>query len=155
MFAIIETGGSQYKVEKGTKLDINRIEGKEEETVIFKEVLLLNSDKETKIGTPIVENATVTAKIVEQKRGEKIKVFKMKPKKRYQKTQGHRQELTTVEITDISESGAKKTTEKKAPVKKTPTKKSPAKETSVKKTQTKKAPAKKKSPTADQKTKEK
>ncbi len=100
MFAIIETGGKQYKVEKGMKLEIERLEGKEGDSITFDSVLLTN-DKETKVGNPEVKGASVKAKIIEHKRGDKIVVFKMKPKKRYQKTQGHRQELTTIEITDI------------------------------------------------------
>ena len=113
MFAIIETGGKQYKVEKGSILDIERIEEKEGATVNFDKVLLI-SDKDTKVGAPVLEGAAVTAKVVEHKRGEKIVVFKMKPKKRYQKTQGHRQELTTIEIIDIKASGAAKKAAPKA-----------------------------------------
>ena len=107
MFAIVETGGTQYKVEKGTILDVNRMEGAEGSSVVFDQILLID----TNVGTPTIPGASVTAKIVAHKRGDKIVVFKMKAKKRYQKTQGHRQELTTLEITDIKASGtAKKTT---------------------------------------------
>ena len=116
MFAIIETGGKQYKVAKGETLDIERIDKKEGSSLSIEKVLLV-SDKDTKVGTPTVSGASVSAKIVAHKRGEKIVVFKMKPKKRYQKTQGHRQELTTIEITDIKTSGTKA---------KTPTKKKEA-----------------------------
>ena len=97
MFAVIETGGKQYKVAKGETLDIEKLEEKEGATVKFDKVLLVNE----KVGTPTVSGASVSGKIVAHKRGEKIVVFKMKAKKRYQKTQGHRQELTTIEITDI------------------------------------------------------
>ncbi len=97
MFAVIETGGKQYKVTKGDVFDIEKLEGKDGEAVKFDKVLLVDD----KVGTPTLSGATVTGKIVEHKRGEKIVVFKMKAKKRYQKTQGHRQSLTTVEITDI------------------------------------------------------
>jgi len=97
MFAIIETGGKQYKVAKGDTLDVERLEGKEDSAIKFDKVLLVDE----KVGTPTVKGASVSGKIVAHKRGEKIVVFKMKAKKRYQKTQGHRQELTTVEITDI------------------------------------------------------
>ena len=100
MFAIIETGGTQYKVEKGSKLDINKIEEKEGVTIDINKVLLLN-DEDTKIGTPYLDGAYVQIKILAHKRGNKIVVFKMKAKKRYQKTQGHRQELTTIEVMDI------------------------------------------------------
>ncbi len=110
MFAIVETGGSQYKVEKGTTIEVNRMEGTEGSSVTLDQVLMVD----TNVGTPTVPGASVTAKIVAHKRGDKIVVFKMKAKKRYQKTQGHRQELTTLEITDIKASGtAKKTTPKK------------------------------------------
>ncbi len=100
MFAIVETGGSQYKVEKGASIDVNRIEGDEGSSITLDKVLLVN-DKATKVGTPTISGASVTAKIIAHKRGDKIVVFKMKAKKRYQKTQGHRQDLTTLEITDI------------------------------------------------------
>jgi len=101
MFAIIKTGGKQYKVAKGESLDIERVEGKEGSSIKFGEVLLINDNKSTKIGAPFIKGATVSGKITAHKRGEKIKVFKMKAKKRYKRTQGHRQELTSVEITDI------------------------------------------------------
>jgi len=97
MIAVIQTGGKQYKVSKGDIIDIERLDAKEGENISIKEVLLIDN----KVGAPYLENAKVEAKIVEHKRGEKIKVFKMKAKKRYQKTQGHRQELTTIEITEI------------------------------------------------------
>ena len=97
MFAVIETGGKQYKVAKGDTLDVERLEGKEDSAIKFDKVLLVDE----KVGTPTVSGASVSGKIVAHKRGEKIVVFKMKAKKRYQKTQGHRQELTTIEITDI------------------------------------------------------
>lgn len=105
MFAIIKTGGKQYKVEKGTKLDIERIEKKEGESFNLDQVLLISDKTATKIGTPFVEGAYAIAKLIAHKRGEKVKIFKMKAKKRYRKSQGHRQELTTIEITDIKASG--------------------------------------------------
>lgn len=126
MFAIIKTGGKQYKVEKGTKLDIERIEKKEGESFNLNQVLLISDKTATKIGTPFVEGAYVIAKIIAHKRGEKVKIFKMKAKKRYRRTKGHRQELTTIEITDIKASGgtAVPKTEK---VEKTPKAETPAK----------------------------
>ena len=148
MFAIIEASGTQYKVEKGQILEINKMEEKEGSTITFENVLLIDDGKDTKIGTPFVEGASVSAKVADHKRGDKIRVFKMKPKKRYQKTQGHRQELTTVEITDIKASGSKKAAPKKETTKKT-------EEKAPKKTATKKAPAKKKAPAASRKKAEK
>lgn len=118
MFAIIKTGGKQYKVEKGETLEIEKLEEKEGASVKFDEVLLVSDEKSTKIGTPLVSGASVSAKITAHKRGEKIIIFKMKAKKRYQKTQGHRQELTIVEITDIkTTTSAKKPTPKAKPTK--------------------------------------
>ncbi|MBU1151854.1 50S ribosomal protein L21 [Patescibacteria group bacterium] len=102
MFAIIETAGAQYKVEKGAKIEVNRMEGKEGSSIKIDQVLLIDDNGKVEVGTPTV-GAEVTAKILEHKRGEKIVVFKMKAKKRYQKTQGHRQELTVLEITDIKQ----------------------------------------------------
>ena len=101
MFAIIETGGKQYKVEKGTTFHVEKLDVKEGSTVKLDKVLLVSDGEKTDIGTPIVAGAEVTAKAVEHGRGDKIVVFKMKAKKRYQKTQGHRQKYTLVEVTEI------------------------------------------------------
>lgn len=101
MFAIIETGGKQYKVAKGDKVDIEKLEEKDGTTITFDKVLLISDKGKIKIGTPLVDKAKVEAKLVTQKKDDKIVVFKMKAKKRYKVTQGHRQSITTVEITDI------------------------------------------------------
>lgn len=113
MFAIVETSGTQYKVSKGQVLEVDRIDQKEGAIVTFDKVLLLH-DKDTKIGTPIVPGASVSAKIVSHQRGEKIVVFKMKAKKRYRRTRGHRSDLTTIEITDIKIGSAKSAEKEKA-----------------------------------------
>jgi large subunit ribosomal protein L21 len=151
-FAIIETGGKQYRVEKGRVLDIERLEVEAEGNVVFDKVLLVHDDKDTRIGTPFLEDVEVVGKVVEHKRGDKIVVFKMKAKKRYQKKQGHRQELTTVEIVEIK-TGAKKASPKVEKVKKEEVEKpvatekktaKPAKKTSVAPKASKpKSPAKK------------
>ena len=101
MFAIIETGGKQYKVEKGTTLEIEKLPEEAGKAVTFEQVLLTSDGKTTKVGKPFVPGARVTGKLLEQKRGKKIIVFKKKPKKRYERKQGHRQDLTVVEITEI------------------------------------------------------
>jgi large subunit ribosomal protein L21 len=108
MFAIVQTGGKQYKIEKGQTLDVEKLDAEEGKTVNLEKVLLISDKTATKIGTPLVDGAYAVAKIVSQKRGDKVVVFKKKAKKRYQKTQGHRQSLTTIEITDIKASGGKK-----------------------------------------------
>lgn len=101
MFAIIEAGGKQYKVAKGDTLDLEKIDAAEGSDITFQEVLLISDDKTVKIGTPILEGATVTAKVLSQKRAEKIVIMKKSPKKRTERKQGHRQELTVVEILEI------------------------------------------------------
>lgn len=101
MFAIIKTGGKQYKVAKGDKLDVEKIDQKEGSTIEITKVLLVNDENGIKIGTPLVEGAVVTAKVAKHYKGEKIIIFQMKSKNRFEKTRGHRQTLTTLEITDI------------------------------------------------------
>ncbi|MFA4890838.1 MAG: 50S ribosomal protein L21 [Candidatus Gracilibacteria bacterium] len=101
MFAIIETGGKQHKVEKGTILEIEKLLEDKGKTVTFDKVFLISDGSSTKIGTPLLEGAVVTGKVVNQTKGDKIIVFKKKAKKRYEKKQGHRQCLTVVEITEI------------------------------------------------------
>jgi large subunit ribosomal protein L21 len=108
MFAIVQTGGKQYKVSKGDTLDIEKLDVESGKKVNLDKVLLVSDKTATKVGTPLVDGAYAVAKIVEHKRGDKIKVFKMKAKKRYQKTQGHRQSLTTIEIVEIKASGGAK-----------------------------------------------
>ncbi|PKL36862.1 50S ribosomal protein L21 [Candidatus Peregrinibacteria bacterium HGW-Peregrinibacteria-1] len=100
MFAIVQTGGKQYKVQPGDHIEIERLEASEGDTVILDKVLLVGEKTETHVGTPLLDYK-VEAKVVDNFRGEKIRVFKMKAKKRYQKTQGHRQEITKLEITGI------------------------------------------------------
>lgn len=144
MFAIIETSGKQYKVEKGQEITVDRLEDKEGATVTIDKVLLINSNNDTKIGMPWIEGACVEAKVLAHPRGEKLRVFKMIAKKRHSKTIGHRADLTTLEITEIKETGAAKrvavtkTVETKAETPKTTEKKVAAKKTTVKKAPVKK-----------------
>jgi len=101
VLAVIKTGGKQYIVKPGDLLKVEKIEGKVGDIVEINEVLLVKTDKEIKIGTPLVENAKVRASIVEQGRAPKIIVFKKKPKKGYKRKKGHRQFYTTIEIKEI------------------------------------------------------
>ncbi|MDE0159937.1 MAG: 50S ribosomal protein L21 [Candidatus Dadabacteria bacterium] len=103
MHAVIKTGGKQYIVKPGDVIDIEKISGEPGEEVNFEKVLLVSADGEdVKVGSPVVENARVEGRIVKQKKGEKIVVFKFKRRKGYRKKAGHRQNLTSVEITSIS-----------------------------------------------------
>jgi len=101
VFAVIKTGGKQYVVKPGDRLKVEKIEGNPGELVEIKEVLLVNSGEDLKIGTPFIDSAVVTAEIIEQGRSPKIIVFKKKPKKGYKRKKGHRQHFTTIEIKEI------------------------------------------------------
>lgn len=100
MYAIIATGGKQYRVSEGDVIYIEKIDAQVDSTVSF-DVLLMGNDGDVKIGTPVVEGVKVEDKVVGQIRGEKIVVYKYKSKKNYRRKQGHRQPYTKVEITKI------------------------------------------------------
>ena len=100
MYAIIATGGKQYRVSEGDVIYIEKIDAQVDSTVAF-DVLLVGNDGEVKIGTPVVKGVKAEGKVVGQVRGEKIVVFKYKSKKNYRRKQGHRQPYTKVEITKI------------------------------------------------------
>lgn len=102
MYAVISTGGKQYRVQKGDVVEIERLEGDVESQVEFKDVLSIGDGAEAKVGNPTVAGAGVKGKIVEHFRGEKLIAFKMKRRKGSRKTKGHRQELTKVLIEDIT-----------------------------------------------------
>ena len=101
MYAVIKTGGKQYKVSEGEVLSFEKIEGEKGDTVSFDEVLLVSGDGEVMVGTPFVKGAKVVGEIVSQARGPKIVVFKMKRRKGYSKKTGHRQDLTSLKIKEI------------------------------------------------------
>lgn len=102
MYAIIKTGGKQYKVEEGNSLLVEKLsEAEVGQEVVLDEVLMLADGDKVKIGKPVVEGASVVAKVVAQKKAPKILVFKRKPKKGYKKMQGHRQYITELAITKI------------------------------------------------------
>ena len=100
--AIIVTGGKQYRVAEGDVLFIEKLEVEAGAEVNFDQVLAVIDGENAKFGTPVVEGATVTATVVKNGKGKKIRVFKMKPKKGYKRTQGHRQPYTKVEIKTIN-----------------------------------------------------
>ena len=101
MFAVIKTGGKQYKVAKNDRITVEKLDGEAGANVKLEDVLFLFDGKTATTGTPVVEKAAVSAKILEQTRGEKITVFKKKRRQNYRRKKGHRQDLTVLEITDI------------------------------------------------------
>jgi large subunit ribosomal protein L21 len=171
MYAVIKTGGKQYRVQPDDILEIERLPGEAGDILEFDQVLMLSGDSGFEIGTPVVSGALVAAELVEQTRGDKIKIFKKKRRKHYRRTMGHRQDLSQIRITEILTDGAKPTkkaaAKKKAPAKKAetkaeqtgkteqpapavseaaaeaPAKKAPAKKAPAKKAAAKKTPAKK------------
>jgi len=105
MFAVIKSGGRQYKVSVGETLEVNRLPVEDGAQVTFDEVLLISDADRSLVGTPLVDNAVVLATATRQSRGKKLIVFKYKPKKRYRHRRGHRQELTVLTIDDILTNG--------------------------------------------------
>jgi large subunit ribosomal protein L21 len=101
MFAIIKTGGKQYKVQVGDVLSVERLPAGAGKMALFDQVLLIGDDKETLIGTPLIEKAVVRAGVIEDYKGEKVIVFKKKRRKQFRRTRGHRQELTRVKVLNI------------------------------------------------------
>lgn len=101
MYAVIETGGKQYRVEVGTELEIELLEAGAGETVAFDRILLIADGDAASIGRPVVANASVSAEVLRRERGDKVISFKYRPKARRRVKKGHRQELTIVRISDI------------------------------------------------------
>ena len=105
MYAVIETGGKQYRVELGSEVAVERLEGTAGDTINFDRVLLVADGDKASIGTPVVDDALVTASLVRHDRGDKVIVFKYRPKARHRAKNGHRQELTVVRVADIRFAG--------------------------------------------------
>ena len=134
MYAVIATGGKQYRVQQDDVIDIERVNGDVGAKLTFDEVLLVGEGAKIECGTPLIKSAKVSAEIVDQYRGKKLTVFKMKRRKGYRRKQGHRQELTKVKISTIS-AGSKVIKEevpKKAEAPKKETKKAAPKKTEAK-----------------------
>ena len=101
MYAVIKTGGKQYRVAKDAVIKVERLDGEVGASITFPEVLMVGGDNPV-VGTPIVAGASVTATVLEQTRGEKVIIFKKRRRKNYRRRNGHRQHLTVVRIADIA-----------------------------------------------------
>ncbi len=151
MFAVIKTGGKQYRVQEGDILQIEKLNKEEGQELAFNQVLLIEDEEKTLIGTPYIEKALIRAVVIENFKDKKIIVFKKKRRKQYRKTKGHRQELTKIKIEQIITGEKEKEIEaeitKKKTTAKSPKKKIVAKKDATRVTKSKapkeKAPAKK------------
>jgi len=101
MYAVVQTGGKQYRVEEGTTVLIEKLETEAGKEVVLDQVLMIGDGEKVTIGRPVVEGAKVIADVVQQTKGPKLIVFKKRTKKGYKKTQGHRQNLTEIKIKSI------------------------------------------------------
>ena len=101
MYAIIETGGKQYRVAKGDKLSVEKLEVEPGNTITFDRVLLIGEGENAQVGNPIIAKAQVSGKVLDQIKDKKIDVYTYRKRTGYEKKKGHRQSLTTVEITEI------------------------------------------------------
>jgi large subunit ribosomal protein L21 len=103
MYAVIKTGGKQYKVASGQVLTVERLPGAAGAAVALDQVLAIGGEGGLRVGTPLLDGAVVKAEVVEQTRGDKIIVFKKKRRQNYRRKNGHRQDLTVIKITEIAE----------------------------------------------------
>jgi large subunit ribosomal protein L21 len=160
MYAVVKTGGKQYKVAKDDKIVVDRLEAEAGENLVLDQVLMLANGDQVSVGAPTVKDAVVGATVLRHTRGDKIMVFRRKRRKNFRRIRGHRQDLTLLQITDIAPDGKLKAAKpvaktasksddkaadkpaKSATDKKTEAKKPAAKATETKKPAAKKAPAK-------------
>lgn len=126
MFAVIKTGGKQYKVAANDLVRIEKIAGEAGDAVTFENVLMVGADADVTLGAPLVEGALVAGEVVEQFRDKKVIIFKKKRRQHYRRKNGHRQELTLVRITEILTGGAKPSGKKAAAPKKAAKAEAPA-----------------------------
>ena len=152
MYALVKTGGKQYRVSKDDTILVERLSAEEGEQIILNDIVMLGDGDKVTIGTPLVDGAGVSATVVRQTRGPKIIIFRRKRRKNHRRTQGHRQDLTLLKIIDIAENAKslktvkpaakaapKKAAASDAPSKKAATKKAAASDAPSKKAATKKA----------------
>jgi len=103
MYAVIKTGGKQYRVAPGEKIKVETLEAEVGATIVLDQVLMVADGEAVKVGTPILAGAKVSATVVSHGRGPKVRIFKMRRRKHYQKTQGHRQNYTEIRVDAINQ----------------------------------------------------
>jgi large subunit ribosomal protein L21 len=102
MYAVVKSGGKEYRVSKGDLIRVEKLEGKTGDQVVIKDVLMVSDEGNVQLGTPQLTNAVVTGKIVQEAKGKKVLIYKMKRRKNYRRTKGHRQTYTYLRVEDIS-----------------------------------------------------
>jgi large subunit ribosomal protein L21 len=143
MFAVVRTGGKQYRVSENDVIVVEKLAGEAGEVIVLGDVLAVGDDKAQSIGTPTVSGASVAAQVLEQTRGDKVIVFKKKRRQGYRRKKGHRQELTALRVTEILTDGKKPSPGKsQAKAKAKPAAKAPAKAEDKPKAEAKKPAAK-------------
>jgi large subunit ribosomal protein L21 len=143
MYAVFRTGGKQYRAATGDVLRLEKIDADEGATIEFDEVLLVGEGADVKVGSPLLEGGSVSARVLKQGKSRKVSVVKFRRRQNYLKQGSHRQQYTEVEITAIAGEGGSKPAAKDAPAKKKVAKKAAAKKTGTKKKAAKKKVAKK------------
>jgi large subunit ribosomal protein L21 len=102
MYAVVKSGGKEYRVSKGDLIRVEKLEGKAGDQVVIRDVLMVSDEGNVQLGTPQLTNAVVTGKIVQEAKGKKVLIYKMKKRKNYRRTKGHRQTYTYLRVEDIS-----------------------------------------------------
>ena len=102
MYAVVKSGGKEYRVSKGDLIRVEKLAGKAGDQVMFKEVLMVSDEGQVQFGAPLLTNAVVTGKIVQEARGKKVLTYKMKRRKNYRRMKGHRQTYTYLRVEEIS-----------------------------------------------------
>jgi large subunit ribosomal protein L21 len=102
MYAVVKSGGKEYRVSKGDLIRVEKLEGKAGDQVVIRDVLMVSDEGNVQLGTPQLTNAVVTGKIVQEAKGKKVLIYKMKRRKNYRRTKGHRQTYTYLRVEDIS-----------------------------------------------------
>ena len=102
MNAVVKTGGKEYRISKGDLIRVEKMEGKVGDQVTMKDILMISDEDKVQVGNPFLTNAVITGEIVQQVRGKKVLIYKMKRRKNYRRTKGHRQTYTYIRVNDIS-----------------------------------------------------
>ncbi len=102
MYAVVKTGGKEYRISQGDLIRVEKMEGKVGDQVTMKDILMVSHEGQVQVGNPLLANAVITGEIVQQVRGKKVLIYKMKRRKNYRRTKGHRQTYTYIRVNEIS-----------------------------------------------------